>query len=97
MKVVGNKLVLQKTTIPGPFSGNIIAFELDPRNTKDIELLSQANEDFEEWQDKDEQIFVIDEKYLMYHCYLERECEQKSPPVDLSRKNEIRNELEMKV
>ena len=80
-----------------PYSGEILAFELDPLNTNDIESFYQENENMEEWQDKDDQIFLIDQNFVMFKLKVDRECEvlnrvnlSQMPVLNTVLENEVR-------
>ena len=72
---MAGKLVCQPKQLSGPYSGAIIAFEFDPLNSNDIETAQQENDKEEEWQDKDDKIFVIDGNLTLFKVVISRDCE----------------------
>ena len=48
-KIDADQLVVQIEAIPAPYTGEILALELDPQNTNDVESFYHDNLDFDEW------------------------------------------------
>ena len=66
---------------------------MDPLNSNDVESYYANNEILDEWQDKDDQIYIIDEGLNMYKLKVDRECEVLFH-VNLSLKPTIKTHLE---
>ena len=60
--------------IPAPYTGEILALELDPLNTNDVESYYHDNELKDEWYDKFDRIYLIDGRLNLFQLSLEREC-----------------------
>ena len=61
-----NRLLAKSKQLSGPYNGAILAFELDPTNNNDIESVYMENDKEEEWKDKIDIMFVIDEKLTLF-------------------------------
>ena len=74
--VVNEKGSLEHTSepIPAPYTGEILALELDPLNTNDVESYYHDNELKDEWYDKFDRIYLIDGRLNLFQLSLEREC-----------------------
>ena len=72
------KLVYLDESIPAAYTGEILAFELDPIHTNCVESLYHDNTKLDEWQDKLDRIFLIDGRLNLFKLELQRE------PVTLS-------------
>ena len=52
--------------IPAPYTGEILALELDPLNTNDVESYYHDNEAKDEWYDKFDRIYLIDGRLNLF-------------------------------
>ena len=68
------KMAFKNEPISTPITGEILAFEMDPLNTNDIESHYHDNDNFDEWEDKDDRIFLIDGRLNLFKLKIEREC-----------------------
>ena len=81
----------------GPYHGSILAYELDPLNNNDIESVYQENDIEEEWKDKIDNLFIIDEKLNMYKVQIIRKESIVINRFNLNDKPLIKQTLENKV
>ena len=59
--------------IPAPSTGEILALELDPLNSNDVESYYHDNDNLDEWKDKLDRIYIIDGRMTLFKLCLERE------------------------
>ena len=57
-----------------PTSGAIVAFEFDPMTNNDIEKPQQLNM-VDDWKDKNDKMFIIDERLKLFKVEIDRDCE----------------------
>ena len=67
------KLTYENESIPAAYTGEILAFELDPLNTNDVESYYHDNKLLDEWQDKLDRIYLIDGRLNLFKLELQRE------------------------
>ena len=72
--VIYNLLKATSEPIPAPYTGEILALELDPLNSNDVESYYHDNEAKDEWYDKFDRIYLIDGRLNLFQLSLEREC-----------------------
>ena len=70
----GCKMTYKNEPISAAITGEILAFEMDPLNTNDIESHHHDNDNLEEWEDKQDRIFLIDGRLNLFKFQIEREC-----------------------
>ena len=68
------KITYKNEAISAAITGEILAFEMDPLNTNDIESHYHDNDNLEEWEDKIDRIFLIDGRLNLFKFQIEREC-----------------------
>ena len=68
-------LIAINESIPAPYTGEILALELDPLNDIDVESLHHDNTILDEWEDKMDYIYLIDGRLNLFKLCLHRECE----------------------
>ena len=95
VKVDSHELVWESQQLSAPFLGRIMALELDPLNNNDIEKPQQINWE-DDWQDKHDKIFLIDENKSFFKASIARDCEITDRR-DLSEHKVINEALETKV
>ena len=69
----GSKIKVLQEGIPAPCTGEILALELDPLNSNDVENYYHDNDNLDEWKDKLDKVFVIDGRLTLFKLCLERE------------------------
>ena len=57
-----------------PISGAIVAFEFDPMTNNDVEKPQQLNM-VDDWKDKNDKMFIIDERLKLFKVEIDRDCE----------------------
>ena len=67
-------MTFKNEPISAAITGEILAFEMDPLNTNDIESHYHDNDNLEEWEDKIDRIFLIDGRLNLFKFQIEREC-----------------------
>ena len=67
------KLIHSNEPIPAAYTGEILALELDPLNANDVESYYHDNEQLDVWNDKFDQIYLIDGRLNLIKIALERE------------------------
>ena len=93
VKVVQDQLIPKVVQVNAPYSGKILIFELDPLNGNDVESSYQNNDILDEWQDKADNIFVIDESLNLLKLEISREIIVKTQ-MNLSTKNSLKSAIE---
>ena len=63
----------QIDAVPAACTGEILALELDPLNSNDIESYYHDNDSLDEWLDKLDRIWIIDGRLNLFKLCLERE------------------------
>ena len=79
--------------IAAPCTGEILALELDPQITNDVESFYHDNDMLDEWKDKTDQVYVIDGHLNLFKLCLEREVRILNT-VQLEKHRNIRDALE---
>ena len=72
-EIVDEKLVAKNEPIPASYTGEILALELDPLNTNDVESYYHDNDTADVWHDKFDRIYLIDGRLNLFKISLERE------------------------
>ena len=73
-----------------------MVFELDPLNANDIESKYHDNEELDEYQDKPDNIFLIDESLNLFKLQVAREIIVLSQ-TNLSTKNNLKSAIENRI
>ena len=60
------ELVDKHEVIAAPCTGEILALELDPLNSNDVESFYHDNANLDEWKDKLDRIFIIDGRLTLF-------------------------------
>ena len=66
------KLKFDKYTIPAAYTGEILAFELDPLHTNDVESYFHDNTALDEGQEKIDRIYLIDGRLNLFKLELQK-------------------------
>ena len=82
--------------IPAAYTGEIIAFELDPLNTNDVESYYHDNTTLDEWQDKIDRIYLIDGRLNLFKLELQREPKTLSA-INLTKIQSVQTRVETKI
>lgn len=69
----GSKIKILQEGITAPCIGMIIALELDPLNSNDIENFQQDNDYLDEFKDKVDIVYVIDGRLTLFKLSIERD------------------------
>lgn len=92
-----NKLLKYSVeAIPAAYTGEIIAFELDPLNTNDVESYYHDNTTLDEWQDKIDRIYLIDGRLNLFKLELQREPKTLSA-TNLTKIQSVQTRVETKI
>ena len=65
-EIKDGKLVANNESIPAAYTGEILALELDPLNTNDVESYYHDDETDDLWYDKFDRIYVIDGRLNLF-------------------------------
>ena len=90
-------LFYQTIQLQGPYHGSILACEMDPLNNNDIESVYQENDIEEEWKDKIDIMFIIDESLTLFKVQIIRTVSEVLFKINLSDKYAIKYALENRV
>ena len=97
---LGNCLKPKIEQLLAPYSGEILALELDPSNTNDVKTHEEEDLDSVDQQERalaQDNLYLIDTKLVLYHLKIVKETVQTNSSQKLSDNFELKDAIEKQV